>query len=73
MDKELEEFYTMLEGHDWYFDYSDDHRAWDKGRKERYAIQAKMQENDKLRKLWEAYADYIWKRTDEKPNIDDYR
>jgi hypothetical protein len=34
----LSEFEEMLKTHDWFFDYSDDHRAWEKGRKEAFAI-----------------------------------
>lgn len=28
----LSSFARMLRTHDWYYDYSDDHRAWCKGR-----------------------------------------
>ena len=28
----VEEYSKVLEDHDWYFSYSDDHRAWKRGR-----------------------------------------
>ena len=34
----VEEFSKRLEQHDWYFSYSDDHRAWKKGHDESTAI-----------------------------------
>lgn len=34
----LDEFKSMLENHDWFFTYSDDHRYYTKGRDERNAI-----------------------------------
>jgi len=34
----LETFKTMLETHDWFYTYSDDHRYYTKGRDQRNAI-----------------------------------
>ena len=34
----LLEFEEMVKTHDWYFNYSDDSRAYDRGRKEQVAI-----------------------------------
>ena len=31
----IEEFIKLCKHHDWTFEYSDDHRAWKKGREER--------------------------------------
>ena len=31
-DITLSKYYDMLSGHDWYYDYSDDHSVWQKGR-----------------------------------------
>ena len=28
----LEDFEELLKKHDWYYDYSDDHRIWQRGR-----------------------------------------
>jgi uncharacterized protein YqjF (DUF2071 family) len=40
----LQEFEQLLKAHDWTYNYSDDHRAWDKGREQAKQI-------DKARKL----------------------
>lgn len=32
----------VLKKHDWYFDYSDDHRVWERGRNEREEIRRQM-------------------------------
>lgn len=32
----------ILKKHDWYFDYSDDHRVWQRGRDERDEIRRQM-------------------------------
>ena len=34
----LESFAEMLKNHDWFFNYSDDHRYYTKGREQRTAI-----------------------------------
>lgn len=34
----LENFEALLKNHDWYFEYSDDHRVWQAGRVERGQI-----------------------------------
>lgn len=31
-DITLSKYYDMLANHDWYYDYSDDHSVWQKGR-----------------------------------------
>lgn len=35
----LDEFKSMLENHDWFFTYSDDHRYYTRGRDQRAAIE----------------------------------
>jgi len=35
LDIAVEAYTNMLKCHDWYYDYSDDHRYWSKGRNER--------------------------------------
>lgn len=31
MDFSIAEYYEMLKRHDWYFDFSDDHKVWEEG------------------------------------------
>lgn len=72
MDKSLEELWSLLEAHDWYYNYSDDHRYYVKGSNERKVLQSMVQENGTLLRLYEDYANYVFNKA-EKPNIDSYR
>lgn len=44
----LEHFETMLNRHDWYFEYSDDHSVWSRGASEEDAIGYARSELNKL-------------------------
>lgn len=35
------EFFTACEQHDWYFEFADDHRSWERGRASKLIEQAK--------------------------------
>lgn len=70
MDNQLKNLWDLLEKHDWYYTYSDDHRYYVKGSKERKVLQSMVQENERLMKLYKDYADYVFNGK-EKPNIDD--
>lgn len=38
MHPDMVQFERLLKAHDWYFEYSDDHRVWQRGRDERDEI-----------------------------------
>lgn len=40
----LEEFEALLRDHDWYYDYSDDHRVWQRGKAKGLMIMSARQE-----------------------------
>lgn len=40
----LEEFEVLLKNHDWYYDFSDDHRVWQRGKAKGLEIVAARQE-----------------------------
>jgi len=44
----LQEFDTLLARHDWYYNYSDDHRVWHRG-------EASVQQINSARKLSESH------------------
>tara|TARA_Y100000389_G_scaffold72636_1_gene69386 strand:- start:8076 stop:8294 length:219 start_codon:yes stop_codon:yes gene_type:complete len=71
MVKDMEKLWELLEKHDWYYTYSDDHRYYVKGSDERKAIQAMCQENGSMLRLYEDYAHYIFNKT-EKPELENY-
>lgn len=43
----LEELEKVLQIHDWYYEYSDDHRVWCKGRDQNNAIMSLRKELEK--------------------------
>ena len=43
MNPELDTLKQLLASHDWYYDYSDDHSAWCRGRDHGQTIQAEKQ------------------------------
>lgn len=69
-----EEYYKALEKHDWYYNYSDDHRAWTKGLEESRRLQACCQENDIFTKMYKDFSN--WQnnpREIKKPMLTDYK
>jgi len=56
----LNEFYKMLENHDWFYDYSDDHRVWRNGSQSMSAIREAIENGSKAYKeLFELYVKYV--------------
>lgn len=64
------EYFEELVKHDWYYQYADDHRAWEKGSTNSKKLQAIAQENDTLIKMYKDYADYVFKPLDERENTE---
>lgn len=57
----LEQLEEELKCHDWYFDYSDDHRVWKNGQAHRDKIrgmmsQLKKDHPEEVKALWNKYA-----------------
>ena len=59
----LVEFYDLLVRHDWTYQYSDDHRAWEKGRKSWDWIQGVLMQNEEytpvFRDLYNRYSEWV--------------
>lgn len=51
----LKEYYQMLDKHDWYFDWSDDGRVWEKGRANNSRLAAISTQSPKHKELWEGF------------------
>jgi|TARA_R110002153_G_scaffold94742_1_gene228172 hypothetical protein len=74
---DIQDFFKLLEHHDWYYNYSDDHRAWKKGQEESQRIQSIIQEVPLYTTMYLAMSDYMFKPLDErtgleKPKLEDY-
>jgi hypothetical protein len=67
---EASEFFSLLEKHDWFYQYSDDHRAWEKGSTESKRLQAIIQENDMFTRMYLTYSDYMFKPLDEREGLE---
>jgi uncharacterized ParB-like nuclease family protein len=53
METTKEDFIKMLKGHDWYYQFSDDHRYWSAGNSQRKAIQAVLKDHPEWRTLYD--------------------
>ena len=54
----LQEFYDLLKRHDWSFEYSDDHRHWQRGRDQLNQSQGILKQNEdnpRYRSLFDQY------------------
>ncbi len=60
---DLQEFYDLLKRHDWSFNYSDDHRQWQRGRDQLNQIQYILKQNEddpKYRVLFDQYREWAF-------------
>ena len=64
------EFFSLLEKHDWFYQYSDDHRAWKKGSTESKRLQAIIQEDPLFTRMYLAYSDYMFKPLEEREGLE---
>ena len=60
----LNEFYTVLANHDWYYQYSDDHRVWRNGQSNFDRIRMLSKESPEHTKLLEEYSSYVFRDAD---------
>jgi hypothetical protein len=52
----MSEYITLLQKHDWYYNYSDDFTFWQKGRNERDKLLQLRLELDQHGLVWNQYA-----------------
>jgi hypothetical protein len=59
----LQEFYDLLARHDWSFNYSDDHRQWQRGHDQLNQIQHILKQNEdnpSYSSLYDHYRDWAF-------------
>ena len=71
------DYLDELRRHDWYYEYSDDHRAWTKGRDNGRRLQAICQEDPLLSRMYSDYNKWIFmspqqREANEAPHLKDY-
>jgi len=49
------EFFDLLKRHDFWYTFSDDHRAYKKGSAQRIVIGEQLKENPSLRWVWDSF------------------
>lgn len=52
-------YFSQLEKHDWYYNYSDDHRVWTNGSAQAKRLQAIAQENPILIRMLKDYSNWV--------------
>lgn len=53
---EMDAYINLLRSHDWFYDYSDDHSVWKRGREQRNKLEAMAMRLDPERSIWRQYA-----------------
>jgi hypothetical protein len=57
-----EEYQAKLKAHDWYYDYSDDHSVWRRGKAERQELWELANESDEFMQMFCEYRDKMFQR-----------
>lgn len=66
----LSDYYTILEGVDWYYEMSDDASVWRRGESRMGEVQAMYKDLPEHKKLYDEYRKHIWSEWKKKPNGD---
>ena len=70
---DISEYFDLLASHDWYYQYSDDHSVWCRGRDASERLRYISKTSDKHLALLNAWYDYIANReTAERPVKEDW-
>lgn len=59
---ELDTYRALLQDHDWYYEYSDDHGSYTNGHEEKTAIRILQLKVDEDFSIWNEYAPEDFKR-----------
>ena len=71
----IEEFYKLLQSHDWYYYFSDDPSVYDKGKASHTAIVSAVKTYPTLKLLYQDYQIYAFRGRNSKmsePKLEDY-
>lgn len=55
----IEEYFDMLRRHDWFYEYSDDHSAWQRGQAGKVELRNLAKANEQFAIMLEDYNNYI--------------
>ena len=65
----LKDYYDMLEKHDWYYSYSDDHKVWMRGNKAQDLLEELAEESEEFKDLYENYMAHVF-NGEPKPEVE---
>jgi hypothetical protein len=54
--KDINDYVRLLDTHDWFFEYSDDHSVWTKGKKAQTILTNKFKQSPVYEELYSAFA-----------------
>ena len=58
--QERQEFFKECQYHDWYYEYSDDGRVYDRGRSAYAKLSGKANSHPKFLEIYKAWEKYVW-------------
>jgi hypothetical protein len=58
--EERQEFFKQCKAHDWYYQYSDDGRVYDRGREASHRLQSKASTHPSLKEIYKSWSDYMF-------------
>ena len=67
----IREYFNQLRGHDWYYDYSDDYRVWQRGSKNRDILMNKSHENIVYKRMYNEFAKWMVSKR-ELPTVEEF-
>lgn len=67
-----QEFFDKVNRHDWFYEYSDDHRVWREGSNSFDTIRNAMKENAEFRAIYDEFTAYYNKERETRPTLQEF-
>lgn len=55
----LDEYKALLKRHDWFYEFSDDHREWKRGNEQRKTLEAAQPMIDPDKSIWRSFSNPV--------------
>ena len=70
--EEYRNYYLRLAYADWFYEYSDDHRVYTKGRDEVYALMREADKDDVKQRMYDEFSKWKNLRRESKPTLKEF-
>ena len=70
--EEYRNYYLKLAYADWFYEYSDDHRVYCKGRDEVYALMREANKDNVKRRMYDEFSKWKNLRREDKPTLKEF-